>query len=396
MEGLVLDLVLVGTNRPAPVPHVRPTPQLSGTNRLDRFLDSHDRRAVSSITQSFTIRVSNSGRTYNNSIPQLAAQLHRFAGEVIVHMSRLESFSLTTKSHRFKLDNLRSAISSILRSLPEGCVNLELDIGAERINDADTDMAVCEDLRRVLPRMHDVRIRMAPVSDAILGTRDPDQIFHSIALPHIRSLLIDCAVYGWEKEREEKEAWYSFIQALQQVAESKEANAAELVVVGCLHFGRTYKYVYSTLSRCNVRSGNRTTTKSFPRISLGQPKDGSHIASLIRTDTGRFVTAGPGLCHDVAGGRPWRSLCTGARLSVSSTPRATWISDGELPIFTEAEWHKKYPERQAHGLQRHNQLLADEKTAGMALIDAEERKGTELRSVMPMTLPGVELKDLVS
>ncbi|EMT73462.1 hypothetical protein FOC4_g10000825 [Fusarium odoratissimum] len=107
-------------------------------------------------------------------IPQLA--------NVIPSMANLKSFSLI-RHHRTMRNPLkpwseaqlykttRSTISSLLKSLPESCISLELAVGDINGSNPDPDPThLCEDLRRLLPRLQHVHINLDPVCDAMLGT----------------------------------------------------------------------------------------------------------------------------------------------------------------------------------------------------------------------------------
>ncbi|KAJ4130231.1 hypothetical protein NW768_007214 [Fusarium equiseti] len=55
---------------------------------------------------------------------------------------------------------------------------------------------VCEDLRRLLPRMEHVHFDLEPLCDAMLGTWDAGESFNPISLAQVRSLHMTCAGYA--------------------------------------------------------------------------------------------------------------------------------------------------------------------------------------------------------
>jgi hypothetical protein len=69
---------------------------------------------------------------------------------------------------------------------------------------------------------------------------------------------------------------------------------------------------------------------------------------------------------DIAGGRPWRTLATGARLPTAWTRGKALMED--YGIFEYAEWTEAHP-------RNHPMLIRNERLAGQRLISAEEREG---------------------
>lgn len=365
------------------------------SDQMDRFLACHDGWAVRSITRSLTLRPSQKDCSYQ----QLDARILLLASKVIAHMETLESFCLTThpEAPQGQLAILRSTISTVLKALPESCVNLEL---ATRGGEGDTVGGVegvpthlCEDIRGLLPRMHHVHIDLASVCDGMLGTWDPGHVFRPVGLACIQSLHIDCVGMNGKKQcdhdydrssRHQTPAslWNSIIRGLQHAVGSQETDTAEITVLGSAPAGDDWnKDVYWTLLRCHVRGGrDRTTTWAFP-ITHICPLDSGGLSWYIRVNSGAFVALGQGPLYDLAAGRPWRVSAAGPKLPAGLDPHATLISDEELGILTEAQWKEKYPRKATV-------LWMNERQGGMRLIDAEERVGSELRSAVEKTPEG--------
>ncbi|WAO88720.1 F-box domain-containing protein [Fusarium falciforme] len=377
---------------------------LLGGDQMDRFLACHDRRAIRSITRSLTLRpIQKDGEGNTPSYKRLDTQILLLARDVIAHMEALESFSLTThpREPKLKLWILRSTISTVLKALPASCVNLEL---ATRGGDGDMVRGVdgdpthlCEDIRRLLPRMHHVHIDLASVCDAMLGRWDSGDVFRPIKLACIRSLHIDCVGMDGRKQCDHRHdgdgdrysyqhtprsLWDSIIRGLQHAVGLQETETGEITVLGSAPRGDDFnKDRYWTLLRCHVRRGhNGTTTWAFPITHIARLND-SEYAWYIRIDGGTFVTLGKGPLYDLAAGRPWRMSTTGPKLPAAVDPHATRVSDEELGILTEAQWKERYPRKASI-------LWLNEKKTGMRLIDAEEREGSEMRSAAEMTPEG--------
>ncbi|KAJ3518443.1 hypothetical protein NM208_g14510 [Fusarium decemcellulare] len=353
---------------------------LLGHRQLERFVACHDHQATHSITRSLTVQLrppSEGDTDYQNEVDQ---NLHRLASHAVAHMAKLESFSLTTHPRCFKFCINQSTTGAILRALPTSCVNLELDIRTQDqywscwfLSRGSTH--VCEELRRLLPRMHNVRLNLPNTCSAMLGTREPGDALadvRPISLPCMRNLQLECRIGG--------ASWLSIIRALQRVLELEETNAAEITILTSIL--NQQKPCYSTLLRCHVRSGAGTTTWAFPITSVPPPPDyrGSDVL-YMRTYDGNFVTLGGQASYDLAGGHPWRLLSTGVRLPATFTSDTPWAPDEELGILTEAEWLERYPRNLPV-------LTINERETGIRLIDAEERNGAELRCAVEMTPKG--------
>ncbi|UPK89829.1 hypothetical protein LCI18_000764 [Fusarium solani-melongenae] len=374
---------------------------LLGGDQMNRFLACHDRRAIRSITRSLTLRpIQKDGEWNTASYRRLDTQILLLAREVIAHMEALESFSLTThpREPKLKLWILRSTISTVLKALPASCVNLEL---ATRGGDGDSVRGVdggpahlCEDIRRLLPRMQHVHIDLASICNTMLGMWDSGDVFRPTKLTYIRSLHIDCV--GMDERKQcghhhdgdsdrysyQHSLWDSIIRGLQQAVGLQETNTGEITVLGSAPRGDDFnKDIYWTLLRCHVRRGHNGTTTWASPITHIAPLNDSEWAWYIRVDGGTFVTLGKGPLYDLAAGRPWRMSTSGPKLPAAVNPHATRVSDEELGILTEAQWKERYPRKATV-------LWLNEKKTGRRLIDAEEREGSEMRSAVEMTPEG--------
>ncbi|KNB10681.1 hypothetical protein FOXG_10826 [Fusarium oxysporum f. sp. lycopersici 4287] len=371
---------------------------LSCGQSLDRFIACHNQQALT-LTQSFTLYLNHDDQSDRLDkakwdkaellIPQLA--------NVIPSMANLKSFSLI-RHHRTMRNPLkpwseaqlykttRSTISSLLKSLPESCISLELAVGV--INDSNPDpdpTHLCEDLRRLLPRLQHVHINLDPVCGAMLGTWDKHKVFHPISLPHLRSLHLLCIENNeWADLHQPRplSTWHSLIHGLQQVATLPETSSpARITVLGVLPSGgEPDKSIYRTFLHCNVgKQARDTKTWALPVTWLAGL---NHTpAYYIRIRNGEaFVVLDKRDCIGIAGGRPWRTLTTGARLPTAWTCGKALMPDHG--IFEYAEWSKTYPKKQP-------MLIRNEKLAGQCLISAEEREGYQnIASLVEQTPEG--------
>lgn len=357
---------------------------LSCGQSLDRFMTCHNKQALT-LTQSFTLYLNHDDHSDRLDkakwdkaelrIPQLT--------NVIPSMTNLKSFSLM-RHHRTMKSPLepwsdyelykatRSTLSSLLNSLPESCINLELAVGDINGSGPDPNRThVCEDLRRLLPRMKHVHIILNPTCDAMLGTWDRDKTFHPISLPYLQRFHLDYV----EKEKREDlhqprplTTWSSLAHGLQKVAMLPETpNSARITVLGVTPSGGECDYsIHRTFLRCNISDkGRDAKTWAFPITGLAGLNH--RQAYYIRMgDEEAFVVLDKRDFISVAGGQSSKTLATGTRLPAAWTNGKALMPD--YGIFEYAEWSKMYPKK-------HPMLIRNERLAGQCLIRAEEREG---------------------
>ncbi|KAI8716389.1 F-box domain-containing protein [Fusarium sp. LHS14.1] len=383
-KSTIISCLLVSRQwRDVTLPFLYKDVVLAGSDRMERFLTAHDDSAVRSITRSLTLYLRENGGPSHELQERVDTTVSRLAKEVMPNMAALQSFSLTTDRREFKLGILKATISDVLKSLPECCVNLELD--TEGKDEESFWLAytgqdyypidvthVCDDIRYILPRMHNVRIDLKSMCNAMLGLRSRGQPLHPIALPNIRHLLIETTGTGGRPPcptwyGKDHSSWRQIILALKLVSGLPETAQGELAVLGSALHIPSGKTSYQTLLRCQVKgSDGKLTTFAFPATQATPPDRSYGRSLLVRTDEGGFVLDRINSYYDLAGGRPWRLAANGARLPVSLFPDTIWASDEKLGIYTEEEWRKRYPWEFP--------LWGEERTKGMRLMEFEERE----------------------
>ncbi|CEI63228.1 hypothetical protein FVEN_g233 [Fusarium venenatum] len=296
-------------------------------------------------------------------------------------MINLESFSLI-RHHRTKENPskpwadyelykpTRSNISSLLNSLPASCINLEVVVGDTEGGPGQTHL--CEDLRRLLPRMVHVHVDLDPVCDEMLGTWDYDKIFHPISLPCLESLHFDCfedKVWTHRRPVQTLKIWHSLVPALQQVATlSDTPSSARITALGVSPEGLSDDLsIHPTYLRCDVRrESSNTKTWAFPVSPLPGPEPLRAVNYIRMRDGESYVAVDRRDVVTIAGEHPWRTLATGTRLPTDWTRGKELMPD--YGIFDYEEWIKIYPKKRPL-------LILNEELCGQRLISAEEREG---------------------
>ncbi|KAH7198401.1 uncharacterized protein B0J16DRAFT_330330 [Fusarium flagelliforme] len=353
---------------------------------LSRFLACHDRQAIANLTRSFTFYLSQAEAPDSSTYDQVLLSTRQLIEDVIPLMNSLKSFSLKRQHRLRNVWTTKSTISLLLNSLPVSCTSLELDAIP---HDGDNPTHVCEDLRRLLPRMEHIHVDLEPICDAMLGTWDVDETFHPISLPQMQSLHISCAgndisgIRGCVERHQEARPLsvsHSMVQALQQVMELQDTASSEVTILGSSPRGHDNTALCWTLLRCHMRKephGVRTETWAYPNSWL--LGDIHNPAWYIRMKHEAYVARERDNIIVVAGGRPWRTLITGTRLPKGLVRGKEFMPDDGL--FDHKDWTKMHPKKQPC-------LIFNERKAGMSLIEAELHEGYEERSLLEYTPKG--------
>lgn len=92
----------------------------------------------------------------------------------------------------------RSAITELVRNLPESCVNLEIDANGLDIREITTPH-LCDALRDVLPQLQHLRLRLADICPGIFamgfnedGTTAHRSTVMPVVAPFLKTLVINC------------------------------------------------------------------------------------------------------------------------------------------------------------------------------------------------------------
>ncbi|KAF4451938.1 F-box domain containing [Fusarium albosuccineum] len=231
--------------------HHATTPFLYGIIALDiprmyRFVQSFDAEKYAGYVVSFTLLPSNrplSDDRHSSVFQRLVPLLKR--------MTSLLYFSFYRGPHSGHRWVWRRDIVALLDALPSSVIGLELDTRTHDARGEEETDHICDSLRRILPKMVYVRIRTAAMCSAMFGVDDgfgsqPGTTTNAIdsgpiALPHLRSMIINCTLYYSTRTQRcgpydtrmrvqnrmhvpRKMAWNSITMALDKVLESGLPN----------------------------------------------------------------------------------------------------------------------------------------------------------------------------
>ncbi|KAJ3541461.1 hypothetical protein NM208_g4602 [Fusarium decemcellulare] len=357
------------------------------TNHLSRFLNSFNHQNFSSSTQSISLhlfqpRVTRGRHASAGANQTLDSFLRRLAKDVLPLALRLVNFSFTAKrDNPHGLYFYRETISVILSALPVGCVNVEIDTGNRDWNHDDASQVhLCHDIRALLPRLRNCRIKLRTMCSAMVGSHE-EQGFCAVHLsPSMQSFVVNCISNQWEVNsrctgHDESTAWHSVIKGLRRMVRQHETKA-ELVVIGATD--DSDRLSCKTLLRCHI--GSDITTWAMPIVNL--PRTWDHKSNLyIRTEKAGFVGDGSVVIEEFAEGFRWKTMRSGARLPASVADTCL-VPEKRIEVWTETEWRHRYQWNSSCSLWR------NEEKAGMRLLDAQKRQDFELRCLVEITPDG--------
>ncbi|KAK2799265.1 hypothetical protein FQN50_008541 [Emmonsiellopsis sp. PD_5] len=355
------------------------------------------------------IRKQDENIDYTDPIAELSSTL-------LPQLTKLSTFSLFCRCNDCEVFIKPRELAGLINALPTTCVNLEMDL--KQIENLTTgEQHVCEDIRRILPRMEHVRIRLPRVCSELFGPIVPcddepspnpaggrirDGEFIPIKIPKMRTLLVHT---NWERcpgyprlpfhkdsknDRERVKAWKSITMALQILVTAKphstntNTNTNTNNTTGP-YFSPSAKLSAFTLGGFHpgypaflYTDFTKQTTTVSPRFycrTTNNPEDPTFIAT-VRTVDGHELIA-PAYIQTLAAEGPhhWASMVGGARLptAILDTPgpyysyTANCIRE-ELPVLSVEKWR-----RENGGITCN--IWEQEEKLGHRVLEAEVRVG---------------------
>ncbi|KAK2747233.1 hypothetical protein FQN55_005228 [Onygenales sp. PD_40] len=320
---------------------------------------------------------------------------------LLPQLTKLSTFSLCCRCDDCEVLINPAELSGLLNALPATCINLEIDLKQIDESPATRKQHICEDIRRILPRMEHVRIRLPGVCSALFGPIVPsdgvssvnfnpyrDGKFIPIKIPKMRTLLVHI---GWNRclgypslpfpedfKKGDDPPWKSITMALQALV-TANPNASD-------NNNNTGPYFSPSAKLSAIHSGYSTfvytdfpkqTTTVTPPFSCRNTRSrwNPTFTTCMRTVDGRELIAPSDTLAIVAeGAHHWASMVSGARLptAILDTPgpnsyTANCIRE-RLRLMSVEEWG-----RENGGITSH--IWEKEKKVGYRVMEAKVRVG---------------------
>lgn len=335
--------------------------------------------------------------------------LTRLAG-AIARLQTLRAFSLYVPPHNtgHHFDISQTAIASLIESLPQSCVSLEIDTaGLDHATGFGTPVHLCETLRAVLPRLRHARLSLRTMCSSLFGTgaalpqkdRDATASYNPISLPSMQAFLVNCRrawgaapicasaaanpVSTTTPTEPTPDAWDSVTHGLHALAAApgrvRPDGASLCVLTSTPPQDSADKSRYTTLIRADAA---RRTAHAFPIALVARGPPPAAAAWLMRmpgapegrevisSDTAALVAAAEG---ETAG---WAAMATTTTGVANELPvrlpvpvAAEWgLEVRALPLEEVGVWRAANP-RKMH------LLWYNEQVSGERLLEGEVRVG---------------------
>ena len=173
---------------------------MSTHDSLDLFFPTLDLDSLMQ-TRSLTLHFTHPEDQWERTIYRLSTLAY-----ILPDFQNLVSFSLTIHGSSTGICPHVSAknISEVIDALPQSCVNLEIDTGGFEAREDETQDYLCNFIRRVLPRMRNVRLVVSKLCPTMFGYGQPLLLstanpghsgWQPIQMPHIETMVIVSAMF---------------------------------------------------------------------------------------------------------------------------------------------------------------------------------------------------------
>lgn len=305
---------------------------------------------------------------------------------LLPHFSNLRSFSFWLEKGCYDLIP-QSGLVQLIEALPPSCANLELDTsGDDARGDGDTTH-LCDSLRRVLPRMQHVRLRVRCCESLFTDRSTPE---HTISLPHLKSFIYICArppgtplptcrysnLSPITHEHPDF-LWTTVTSSLQKLVATPNAVHTDAQVYAFTTTDRDDNDL--SLWQAHFRAEMRAQT------SLALPHRAAWMEAMIRGSyvlrphDGMEVMSVPANIEAIAEGQLWREVRGGARLPAAVLADACAgkpsfaVGCEEKPLAylkTSTQWREDNPGKKL-------MTWINEEKMGIELVGAEVRRGKD-------------------
>lgn len=297
--------------------------------------------------------------------------------------------NLSTLSFHFRGDHVTtktnllptSIVSAIVESLSMNCVNLEIDTnGFDYV--APNSAHLCDQLGHVLPRLRNLRLRLANMCPAIFaagfnkdGTIEDLSAFTPVVASFLKTAVINCRVGRWQAQNcgariGLDSAYIPLINSLRElVARGNYPNIERLWLVYRRH-NESLLSQYPIYNRCDMIQ-NKTWAIPFV-LAFGSDFNLAQDIWIyfMRTPEGQDVASFAWVIDRYVEGQTWKETLNGCSMPAAAIMRSDFFFRLERPLslMNLVSWKPLDP-----GILY--SLLRVEKETGLRLLYAVQREG---------------------
>ncbi|KAF1842545.1 uncharacterized protein K460DRAFT_409948 [Cucurbitaria berberidis CBS 394.84] len=328
---------------------------------------------------------------------------------ILTSLQNLASFSLVVETRASWCLVPRATIAGLIDALPTSCTNLELDTNGNDKHHDNDHTHICDSIRRILPRMQNVRVRLGAMCSAIFERRQSPNVdtrssglsdmlptFEPILSPNLQSLVVNCGITacgellpqcGYEDHLKwdiSAEAWCAMISCLMDVV--TQPHATNLRKTKILVLSPTWgKDSNLSLDTQLCTDMVNKVTWAFPCIPEGRWSSVSGCFLVRSPDGSEQVIKDIEDMDDIAEGHVWADVVGGARLPADALQAerrgfpsfATGCVERPVADLMD-QWLEVYP-----GVPKSRTFRNEQKT-GTKLVLAEKRTGSDFLALRPI------------
>ncbi|ORY09998.1 hypothetical protein BCR34DRAFT_602457 [Clohesyomyces aquaticus] len=349
---------------------------------LGIFLDRLNVDEYGSCIRSLTVHLTSARADIELRLTQLSEKMHKF--------TKLLSFSFRqdVKCH---MSIPTSCFKLIVESLPNTCVNLELDTNSHNTsNTTKINDHVCESIHRILPRMEHLRLRLSKICSSLfidkadrLQPVDPDFRL----LPNIKSLVI-CCFAPWGARTgvcyEFRLGWPEVTKTLENLLEMDPGVPRDSYIYMLTdgiepHLQHHYRQMSTVIRADMINKESWAIPCATPRNHEGPER------SLVRLPNGAEVVTNTAGIESLAEDQLWLNAIGGARIPAAvlkaeiqgNTSFASGCIEASLDLVPIEHSSERVQ------LEKESWWKAEERV-GAKIFDAEKRSGPYYLSTAPI------------
>ena len=288
----------------------------------------------------------------------------------LASMIRMTTFSLTISSDSYARGFWipKCTIATIIRALPEACVNMEIDT-RDYEEPAPKPVHLCDDIRAILPRLQNLRLCLTTMCPAVfmndhepLDSGEHQSSSKPVIAPFLRTFVVNClpgpifaygqaslCTPGWSPYQLPQRTWSDYVVYYFEHSEEivttivnalwfgKEIGSFPVAEhVSVLHPGR-----HGTTASLNRRNVLESTTWAVP---FGQLAIHKTDRFFIRTPEDQEVVSDQWTIKALAEGEIWVETTDGCRVPASTVPKKSSVYVKKRLPFVDAEtWKALHP-----------------------------------------------------
>ena len=290
----------------------------------------------------------------------------------LASMIRMTTFSLTISSDSYARGFWipKCTIATIIRALPEACVNLEIDT-RDYEGPAPKPVHLCDDICAILPRLQNLRLCLTTICPAIFmddyepfQSRERQSSSKPVVAPFLRTFVVNClpgsifaydqvglCTPGWSPYQLPQRTWSDYV--LYYFEHSEEIVTT---IVNALWFGKEigsfpvaehvsflHPGSHGTTASLNRRNILENTTWALPLGQLAIHRTDLDLF-FIRTPEDQEVVSDQWTIKALAEGEIWVETMDGCRVPASTvTKKSSVYAKKRLPFVDAETWEAYNP-----------------------------------------------------